>query len=72
MMFPPPVHIGSSAAHKLMTLELYSGLRVGNGCPPHNMLENPLDGSPNSATATTWSATEGGIAADAKSITPAP
>ena len=36
------------------------------------LLENPLVGSPNRATAATWSATEGGICVVAKSITVEP
>lgn len=72
MMFPPEEQIGSSGAHRLMVLALYSGLIVGSGWPPHNMLENPLDGSPKRATATTWSATGAGMAEVAKSITVEP
>ena len=72
MMFPPPEQIGSSGAHKLSVFPPYAGLIVGSGWPPHNMVENPLDGSPNRATAATWSATEGGICVVAKSITVEP
>ena len=53
MMLPPPEQIGSSGAHKLMVLDPYAGLIVGSGWPPHNMVENPLLGSPKRATAAT-------------------
>ena len=53
MMLPPGEQMGSSGVHKLMVLPAYSGLVVGSGWPPHNMVENPLDGSPKSATAAT-------------------
>src|SRR6516165_4160089 len=72
MMLPPGEQIGSSGVHKLMVLPAYSGLITGSGWPPHNMLENPLEGSPNSATAATWSATRAGIAEVARSITVEP
>ena len=42
-----------------MVFPPYAGLIAGSGPPPHNMLEKPLVGSPNKATAATWSATGG-------------
>ena len=72
MILPPPEQIGSSGAHKLMVFPPYNGLIAGSGPPPHNMLENPLVGSPKRATAATRSATEGGICVLDKLITVAP
>ena len=58
----PAEQIGSPSTHKSIVFAAYAGLVVGNCSPPASMLENALDGVPNSATAATRSPTWGGIA----------